>query len=237
MAGEYPIDSYYDEQTAVAPAGPPVLLGIELTPIRVGLLIGILNIGAAGVLAFTQLRPLIKQVQATEADVANKTNQLREVQSQIASLQDVPNQIERSRVEQQQISALLSTPENVDTQLLDLNRLVQRQTRTELRSFSPSPLEPASSANPEVPTIIAPAIQVQTTRVSLRAPYTDLINLMRDLERLRILLRVSNITLTPIPDTGELDSSFDLINYIYNSEIPLGIAAPSEEEAATPLSQ
>lgn len=235
MAGQYPVDSIYDEQVAVAPAGPPVLLGIELTPIRIGLLIGALGIGTAGVLAFTQLRPLIEQVQATEEDVANKTTQLQGVQGQIASLQDVPNQIERARVEQQQISALLSTPENADTQLLDLNRLVQGQIGSELRSFNPSPLGPASSANPEVPAIIAPAIQVQTTRVNLHGPFTDIINLMGDVERLRTLFRVSNITLQPIPDTGELNSSFDLIAYIYNSEIPLGTApAPAEGETPTP---
>ncbi|MCF2972223.1 hypothetical protein L1047_13560 [Synechococcus sp. Nb3U1] len=235
MAGQYPVDSYYDEQVVAAPAGPPVLLGIELTPIRIGLLIGALGIGTAGVLAFTQLRPLIEQVQAVEEDVANKTTQLQGVQGQIASLQDVPNQIERARVEQRQISALLSTPENADTQLLDLNRLVQGRIGSELRSFNPSPLGPASSANPEVPAIIAPAIQVQTTRVSLRGPYTDVINLMGDVERLRTLFRVSNITLQPIPDTGELNSSFDLIAYIYNSEIPLGTApAPAGGETPTP---
>lgn len=232
MVGQYPADSYYDEQITAAPPGPPVLLGIELTPIRIGLLIGILGVGTAGVLAFTQLRPLIEQIRAIEADVASKTTQLQEVQGQIASLQDVPNQIERARAQQQQISALLSTPENADTQLLDLNRLVQGQANSELRGFNPSPLGPASSENPEVPAIIAPAIQVQTTRVSIRGPYTDLISLMGDIERLRTLFRVSNITLTPVPETGELDSSFDLIAYIYNREIPLGTAAPAEGEAA-----
>jgi type IV pilus assembly protein PilO len=143
-------------------------------------------------------------------------------------------------VEREQISALLSTPENADTQLLDLNRLVRGQPNSELRSFSPSPLTPASSANPEVPGIIAPAIQVQTTRVALRGPYTELINLMGDIERLRTLFRVSNISLNPVQDTGELDAAFDLIAYIYNKDVPLGTApapegqAPPEGEQAAP---
>ncbi|MEN9237977.1 MAG: hypothetical protein Q6K80_07165 [Thermostichus sp. DG_1_6_bins_120] len=231
MVGQ--IDSFDGEQFAAPPAGPPVFLGVELTPIRIGLLIGALGIVTAGVLAFTQLRPLIEQVQATEKDVANKTTQLQEVQGQIAGLQDVPNQIERARVEQQQISGLLSTPANADTQLLDLHRLVQGRVGSELRSFNPSPLGPAS-ANPEVPGIIASAIQVQTTRVSLRGSYTDIINFMGDIERLRTLFRVSNISLRPIGDTGELDSAFDLIAYIYNPDIPLGTAAPAEGATPTP---
>lgn len=133
------LDSFHDEQLMAPPAGPPVLLGVELTPIRIGLLIGILGLGTAGFLAFTQLRPLIREVQALERKVAQKTSQLQEVQGQIASLQDLPNQIEKARVQQQQISSLLATPENADTQLIDLNRLVRGQPNSELRSFTPSP--------------------------------------------------------------------------------------------------
>ncbi|MEN9226493.1 MAG: hypothetical protein Q6L60_13725 [Thermostichus sp. HHBFW_bins_43] len=224
MAGQYPLDSSYDEQLVAAPAGPPVLFGVELTPIRIGLLIGALGIGTAGVLAFTQLRPLIEQVQAAEEDVANKTTQLEGVRSQIQSLADVPDQIEQARIEQDRISVLLATPENVDTQLLDVNNLFQGRPDTELRSFNPSPVSP-SSGNPEVPAIIAPAIQVQTTRISLIGPYTDIIDLMGSVERFQTLFRVSNITLQPIQGTGTLNSSFDLIAYYFNKDVPLGVPA------------
>ncbi|MFS8859984.1 hypothetical protein [Synechococcus sp. H60.4] len=227
------LDSFHDEQLMAPPAEPPVLLGVELTPIRIGLLIGILGLGTAGFLAFTQLRPLIREVQALEREVAQKTSQLQEVQGQIASLQDLPNQIEKARVQQQQISSLLATPENADTQLIDLNRLVRGQPNSELRSFTPSPLTPASSNNPEVPAIIAPAIQVQTSRVAVRGPYTDIINLMRDVERLRTLFRVSNISLNPVQDTGELDAAFDLIAYYYDKDISLG-TAPTPEGQTSP---
>lgn len=222
------VESFHDEQLVAPPAGPPVLLGVELTPIRIGLLIGILGLGAASFLAFTQLRPLIREVQALEREVAQKTSQLQEVQGQIAGLQDLPNQIERARVQQQQISALLATPENADTQLIDLNRLVRGQPNAQLLSFSPSPLTPASSNNPEVPAIIAPAIQLQTTRVTLRGPYTDIINLMRDIERFRALFRVSNISLNPGQGTENLDAAFDLVAYYYNKGVPLGTALAPE---------
>jgi type IV pilus assembly protein PilO len=231
MAGS--VESFHDEQLVAPPAGPPVLLGVELTPIRIGLLIGILGLGAASFLAFTQLRPLIREVQALEREVAQKTSQLQEVQGQIAGLQDLPNQIERARVQQQQISALLATPENADTQLIDLNRLVRGQPNAQLLSFSPSPLTPASSNNPEVPAIIAPAIQLQTTRVTLRGPYTDIINLMRDIERFRALFRVSNISLNPGQGTENLDAAFDLVAYYYNKGVPLG-TAPAPEGQTPP---
>ncbi len=233
------VESFHDEQLVASPAGPPVLLGVELTPIRIGLLIGILGLSTAGFLAFTQLRPLIKEVQALEKEVAQKTSQLQEVQGQIASLQDVPNQIERARGQQQQISTLLATPENADTQLIDLNRLVRGQPNSQLLSFSPSPPTPASSNNPEVPAVIAPAIQVQTTRVTLRGPYADVISLMKDIERFRTLFRVSNLSLTPVQDTGKLDVAFDLTAYYYNKDVPLGTAPtpegqPPAEGQATP---
>ncbi len=237
------VESFHDDQLMAPPAGPPVLLGVELTPIRIGLLIGILGLGTAGFLAFTQLRPLIREVQALEREVAQKTSQLREVQGQIAGLQDLPNQIERARAQQQQISVLLATPENADTQLIDLNRLVRGQPNTQLLSFSPSPLTPASSNNPEVPAIIAPAIQLQTTRVTLRGPYAEIINLMRDVERFRALFRVSNISLNPIQGTGNLDAAFDLVAYYYNKDVPLGTApapegqTPPEGGEPTPPSQ
>lgn len=74
---------------------------------------------------------------------------------------------------------------------------------------------------------------MQTSRVAVRGPYTDIINLMRDVERLRTLFRVSNISLNPVQDTGELDAAFDLIAYYYDKDISLG-TAPTPEGQTSP---
>lgn len=84
------LESFHDEQLMAPPAGPPVLLGVELTPIRIGLLIGILGVGMAGFLAFTQLRPLIEEVQALEREVAQKPASCRRCRARLPACRICP---------------------------------------------------------------------------------------------------------------------------------------------------
>jgi Tfp pilus assembly protein PilO len=216
MAGQYPADEFIDD--IATPSGPPVILGMELTPGRIGIAIGLLGVLAAGLLAFTNLRPLLQQIQQTENEIDQTTNTLTSVRQQIDSLSNVETDIEDGRRVNARVSELLPTPENVDTQLLDLSRLMQ-QSDVQMRSFAPSEPVPADATSaPEVPADIAFSIEVQNTNVAMRGEYDDIISLMSNVERLETLLRVRNLNIQFTEDPTQLVSAFTLTAYIYDRD-------------------
>lgn len=237
MAGQYSGDEYIDEGLEPV-GGPTTVLGIELTPPRIGLLIGGVGVLAALLLGLTQLWPLFRQIQSLEEEVGQKETELQSTQQQIASLQDVPEQIVEFRAINDQVSTLLPSPDNVSTQLLDINRLVQ-QSDAELRNYVPSPPRPASAeAGSEVPAAIAPQIQIQNATLNLTGDYQDVIALMNNIERLETLIRVRNLGLNYTAADADLQASFEIIAYVYDQNaapppVEGDPAAETEEQPGT----
>lgn len=231
MAGQYSGDEYIDEGLEPV-GGPTTVLGIELTPPRIGLLIGGVGVLAAFLLGLTQLLPLFRQIQQLEEEVAQKQADLQSTEQQIASLQDVPDQLVEFRAVNEQVSSLLPNPDNVTTQLIDLNRLVQ-QSDSELESYTPSAPRPASvEGSPEVPQAIANQIQIQNASINLLGEYEDVIALMNNIERLETLIRVRNLGLSFAPNAEEeLQATFEIVAYVYDDTVVIPVEGEAGEAA------
>ena len=204
------------------------ILGLDLTPVRMGLIIGALGLIGVFALSFVSLKPTWQKIQATEADVQAKRTQLTSVQDAIASLENIDRDIDQARALNSAISALLPTPENVNTQLLEVSRLVQ-QSDTELASFVPSAPQPAGSG---VPAAIQPQITQNSTQIAVNSnAYQSGIELMGNIERLETLFKVSNLSMAVDNDTAIQTTQFNLDAFVYDSSIPIAVPAAEEGSA------
>ena len=204
------------------------ILGLELTPVRMGLIIGALGLIGVFALSFVSLKPTWQKIQATEADVQTKRTQLTSAQNAIASLESIDQDINQARALNAAISALLPTPENVNTQLLEVSRLVQ-QSDTELSSFVPSAPQPAGDG---VPAAIQPQITQNSTQIAVNSNrYQSGIELMGNIERLETLFKVSNLSMAVDNETAIQTTQFNLDAFVYDSSIPVAVPKAEEESA------
>ncbi|MEL7086103.1 MAG: hypothetical protein AAF268_13400 [Cyanobacteria bacterium P01_A01_bin.3] len=202
------------------------ILGLELTPVRMGLIIGALGLIGVFALSFFSLKPTWQKIQATEADVQAKRTQLTSAQEAIASLENIDQDINQARALNVAISALLPTPENVNTQLLEVSRLVQ-QSDTVLSSFVPSAPQPAGAG---VPAAIQPQITQNSTQVAVNSDaYQSGIELMGNIERLETLFKVSNLNMSVDSESAIQTTQFNLDAFVYDSSIPVAVPAVQEE--------
>ncbi|MEN9219812.1 MAG: type 4a pilus biogenesis protein PilO [Thermostichales cyanobacterium GMQP_bins_62] len=198
--------------------GPQAMtvLGIELTPLRLGLLIGVAGVLIAGVMGFTQIRPTLERIERTRRERDENRTKQEQLVRQIESLREFEGKIDRARQVSGAITQLLPTPQNAETQLLDLNRLL-RVSNITLNSFAPQPPGPVAG---QVPEDVAAQVRQQSTRISIQGNYNQTIQLMQNIERLKTLLRVTNLTINPAQaEPGQpplLNMSLDLISYIYS---------------------
>ena len=191
-----------------------------------GLIIGALGLLGVFALSFFSLKPTWQKIQATEADVQAKRTQLTTAQQAIESLENIDQDINQARALNSAISSLLPTPENVNTQLLEVSRLVQ-QSDTELASFVPSAPQPAGDG---VPVAIQPQITQNSTQIAVNSnTYQSGIELMGNIERLETLFKVSNLNMAVDSETAIQTTQFELDAFVYDSSIPVAVPAATEE--------
>ncbi len=232
MTGNYSTDGGFTTEGFVPPpSGPPSIGGVEITPLRIGIVVGAAGVLVAGLLAYLNLRPLMQENDRLSTEIDQKSAQLRQTEQQVASLPEVPVLEERlvaARAANEEISRLLPNPRNIDTQLIDVNRLMELSS-TQLRSFVPSA---GASGDATVPAELAAQIQVQNSTISMRGSYEDIIGLMNNIERLETLLQVSNLSLQfDTANAPQLGATFNLTAYIYDGQVsPSAPEVPSESE-------
>ncbi|WP_017324398.1 hypothetical protein [Synechococcus sp. PCC 7336] len=214
------------EQTAA----PTVLFGIEITPLRLGVLIGAVGLLCVGIFSIVHLRPKLQEMQQVDADIQDKSRRLQTANQVIVSLTGIEDDIVRARQVNDAISNLLPTPDNVDTQLLELNRLVT-QSNVQLKSFIPSPFQPAGE---DVPVAIQPQLQQSSTQVIVDSTsYDQWIDLMGNIERLETLFKVSDLRISIDPDSRVQTTEFNLDAFVYDSSVPIVIPENTVNEGET----
>ncbi|MEM6445792.1 MAG: hypothetical protein AAFY57_00555 [Cyanobacteria bacterium J06642_2] len=225
----YDTDDYYPEDGEFfEEEPPPYFLGVEWTPIRLLFAFAAAILALGGLTFFFIMRPRLNSLQTLQADVSQKQSQLNAAEQRIQGLGDVEDRIGQAREVNRRISAFLPTPDSLETQLLEVNRLIE-QSNASLQSFEPTALEPAG---PEVPAAIQPQVFKNTTRVSFDGSFDSGVSLMKNLERLRTLLQVSNVSLAFDSEDDRLTTEFDLGTYVYDGAIAPAPATPPEGEGA-----
>ncbi len=242
MTGQYPAeDDFLDSNEDFDVMGPAESTILGMTPVQFGIVIGVLGILIAIILVFVQIRPLLQQIDSTEQDIGQKQDTLDQTQQQIQALAGIEDDLEQSRRFSAEVGRLLPDPDNIDTQLLEINRLVV-DSDGQLERFEPAPLTASSvDQTPEVPTAIAPRIQVQSSAVGVQGGYDSLVNLMSNIERLETLLPVQDIVVTVPPaivneptQSDGLTAEFSVRAYIYDETVPLPIPSAPEDTEAEP---
>jgi type IV pilus assembly protein PilO len=113
-----------EEEFEAAPEAP-TFFGIKLTPSVQGLLIALLGLIGAGALLFYLVLPAFNNLQAQQAEVEQKRQQLRESEATRQELEAKREELAEVEQLQADILSLFATEENLDTLLIDLNERVQ----------------------------------------------------------------------------------------------------------------
>ncbi len=210
-----------------------------LTPLRIGLIIGALGLVVSLGLAWFQLRPMIQRISEVETDISNKETRLSAARRRISELEGVETRIVDARRVSEAVSTLLPTPANLETQLLELTRLINLSLSdgdgtAELRSFTPTVPVPAGA---EVPEAIQAQILRSTAEIDFQGTYAEMVRLMETIEQLETLLQVRNVSLnTQIDEAGMvlpvLNASFQLEIFVYDSTFVPPEPEEGTEEAA-----
>lgn len=104
----------------------PVVFGITLTPVVSGVLLATAGLISAGLLLVYVVSPVWEVYQSLEAKVKEKSEQVKEQASIKQQVQDAKKKLVQVNQQRDQVLALFATEKTLDTLLLDINQLIDK---------------------------------------------------------------------------------------------------------------
>ncbi|MCU0551719.1 MAG: hypothetical protein MUC48_20445 [Leptolyngbya sp. Prado105] len=121
MTTDFMPDSDFDNSPSY-----PSAFGITFTPTISGVLLGLLGLGAAGAIASYLVMPAWEANQALDATVKEKTQQLQQQAAIRKQIQDAKDNLAKAKQKRDQVYGLFASEKTLNTLLLDLNQLIER---------------------------------------------------------------------------------------------------------------
>jgi type IV pilus assembly protein PilO len=112
----------------------PTVLGIQLTPLVSGILLGVLGAAIAGATWFYLISPLMEENGTIQADVDSKEEQLKKAEQIKRDLKAAKEELVKVGKQREQVMSLFAKERDLSTLLLDLNQLIERNNSGVLAS-------------------------------------------------------------------------------------------------------
>lgn len=219
-------------QQSAAPEYPSAF-GIQFTPPVIGIIAGVIGLGAA-VYAFTSLvQPVMQQNDTLKTQIQEEEAKVTQPEVIEQRLQQA--KLERTQAAQQKnaVLALFANEPNLKTLLLDLNKRIENRNtglnpdeiRARLKKFDPDPKASGPITDASFGAAVTNQLYREVYNVELEGTFAQTMLFMLDLERLKPLLVVKNLK-------SELDATDRF--YVYPQQgklVPVKVKDPSGGQA------
>ncbi len=197
------------------PSGP-VVFGVTLTGKTLGIILGALGVGAAGFIFVNLVSPLLGEIEKNDTQIQEKVSSNDQKKAQIKQKGDPKKKLEEAKAKNEAVIALMPSPSTLATLLFDLNAQIpelvrvpntfglQIETRAGLKEFRPVTIPPKAVAVAPAAEGATPPVgaQFEETKVPIKFSglFEDLVISIRNIERLKPLLELSNLQVTTVPN-------------------------------------
>ncbi|WP_287129539.1 type 4a pilus biogenesis protein PilO [Candidatus Cyanaurora vandensis] len=166
------------------------VFGIDLDRRSIALMVGLVLGSIVGVVAFNFAYPKVAEVQALDEQLNTARTNLDSQTQQRTSLAQVPIKLSRARQTFDNLTALLPKEADQSILLIDIARIA-KGSQASLTQFTPGKLV----ATTEVTGLSN--LYKSTSKVTVSGDFTQVLVLLKDLERLEQLLKVEDVTVAP----------------------------------------
>lgn len=193
-------------------SGYPTLFGVTFTPKIIGILAGVLGLGATAFMLLNLVIPAWDAFQQQQAKTLELQGQIDQKNASIKQIGKTKEELAQAKQQQIQVLSLFANEKTLDTLLIDINRLVEsgnaqiplNAVKAKLKKFTPSGLKPEAIIDGSFGTLVNGKLKRSTITVEIQGTYEQTQSIFRNIERLQPLLLVkdyqSNLASEPAVD-------------------------------------
>ncbi|MBF2097722.1 MAG: hypothetical protein IGQ88_05015 [Gloeomargaritaceae cyanobacterium C42_A2020_066] len=205
-----------------------------------GVVIGVAGIAGAGGLGYVLIPPVNTQVNDLKTQVQNIENEIRQKEAALADRSKVEAQFREAQIRRKALAGLFGEQKDVETLLLALNQQI-RDTGATLKSFKPVPVtaksqqqgqqgqaqqaqagaEGQAEGQAATEASVEGLLKQLTYKVEFAGNYAQTLAVLRNIERLQVLLNVQGLSVRSATSRADeesgspnLETSFDLVAYV-----------------------
>ncbi|MBW4633988.1 MAG: pilus assembly protein PilO [Iphinoe sp. HA4291-MV1] len=228
-----------DTEFGTTSSSYPVVFGITLTPIIIGIILGVLGLAGAAYLLMNFVMPVWETFQQQQTKQNELLHSIDQKKAYVKQIDKAQQEQAFSKQQQLQVLALFAHEKTLDTLLLDLNRLVESSNTqispnaviAQLKKYMPT-----GKAEPITDDSLGPLVNGKLKRSSINieiiGTYEQTQSIFRNIERLQPLLIVkdyqSSLAPEPVNQQGKV---------VVSRVRPTLISTSFQLQALMPLSQ
>ncbi|MGB3297488.1 MAG: hypothetical protein WBA76_04405 [Phormidesmis sp.] len=199
----------------------PVVFGIELSPMIIGVLIALLGLGGAGYAGYKVVNPIRVRNAELRSDITSKTGQLASQQQQLEDVAKIEAELAAAMQRRRSVYSLFASEETMDTLLLDINQRIESSNASlngvrnqvfergippllveaKLETFTPG--EKAVITDGSLGEQVNGKLKREVYTVKFSGDYAQTQSILRNLERLEPLLLIREFNITSGQDVDE----------------------------------
>lgn len=175
----------------------PKVFGIPMTPPIIGILLGLLGVGAFLYIWSTFVTPVIESKKQLVEDKELKETQLRQLQSGELErrIQELQVELQREQELEPQVFSMFSDERTLDTLLLDVNNFIEA-SQAQLVTYEPESAEPVVINDGSLGTLVNERLKRKRSNVVIEGTFEQIQSVVQDIERLQPLLLIKNFETT-----------------------------------------
>jgi type IV pilus assembly protein PilO len=206
------------------------LFGRNISSKTLGIVMAVIGVGVAAYGTATFTLPLYDSLEQAKSQIAQKRTSVETKEKEVASKGNLPQRVVAAQQRNQEVLALLPNPDSMDVLLRDLYAQIPRSAIQVGTAGSVSVKNPLDEFRPtDSGATQGGDTQFRTKRFGIRfsATYSDSINAIQRIERLRPLLVVEDVKMVPntslnlAAGTGENAQSAEQLKALIAKSTPL----------------
>lgn len=199
----------------------PVIFGIEISPMVIGVLIALLGLGGAGYAGYKVVNPIRVRNTELRSDITAKTGQLSSQKQQLEDVAKIEAELATAMERRRSVYSLFANEKTMDTLLLDINQRIESSNASlsgirnqvfergippllveaKLETFTPG--EKGVITDGSLGEQVNGKLKREAYSVKFSGDYAQTQSILRNLERLEPLLLVRDFSITTGEDIDE----------------------------------
>ncbi|MBR8840311.1 MAG: pilus assembly protein PilO [Stigonema ocellatum SAG 48.90 = DSM 106950] len=202
--------NFGEQQEALEAASPPypVLFGISITPMIIGMVVGVLGLLGTVYISFSLIMPAWEAYQQQQGKQNDLQGEIDQKKVSLKQIDKVKAELALSKRQKLQVLDLFAKENTLDTLLLDMNRLVESgnaqlpatAVRAKLKKFVPASGKAEPITDGTLGTQINGKLKRRTINMEILGTYEQTQSVLRNIERLQPLLIVKDYQSTLAPE-------------------------------------
>lgn len=171
------------------------LFGISMTPTILGILLGLLGVGAFFYIWSTYVSPVLEAKKQLETDKQTKDAQLQQLKTgQIdQQIREIQAQLDREKILEPEVLGMFSDEKTLDTLLLDLSNSIE-SNQAQLITFLPQDTSAVQITDGSLGELVNYRLKRKSNNVTIRGTFEETKAAIQDIERLQPLLLIKDFS-------------------------------------------